>query len=117
VAVGGGRVEQVRLLGLRVPGGRGSCGVRGARKKLGALLDRGDEIGLGTLAGVPDADRRGRLIRTVTLGPRDVGLALLRGGWAQVRAARSFDGIAAYLAAERSAERRGMGGWRRCDWR
>jgi endonuclease YncB( thermonuclease family) len=117
IAVDGGGIENVRLLGLRIPGGKGSCGVKGARKKLKGMLDRGDEVALKTADGMPDSDRKGRLIRRVAEGERDVGLSLVRSGWARVRGAKRFEAIDAYLAAERDARRKGRGGWRRCDWR
>lgn len=74
-----GLVQRVRPVGYNTPE-RGKCGFGEASMELEAVLT-GKEIIL-VLAGTADKDMYGRLLRYVEVDGRDIGLELIKGGFA-----------------------------------
>jgi endonuclease YncB( thermonuclease family) len=111
VKVDGSGAERVRLLGVDLPARKGECARRGAKRRLATMISPGDALELSGSAGMPDRDRRGALIRTVALDGTDLGLRLVRAGWARVHAGSQFEAMDAYRAAQREAKRGELGAW------
>lgn len=74
-----GLIQRVRPVGYDTPE-PGQCGFSEATKELEAKLT-GKEISL-VLAGTADKDMYGRLLRYVEVDGRDIGLELIKGGFA-----------------------------------
>jgi len=74
-----GVVQRVRPVGIDTPE-RGRCGATEATKRLEEELT-GQEISL-VIAGTADKDQYGRLLRYVEVEGRDIGLELIKGGFA-----------------------------------
>lgn len=102
-----GRVQTVRLVGIRVPR-RGQCGYAGSRQSLGAMLKTGRVVQLAR-------DRKhGGTRRYVSDRNRDVGRQQVSRGWAAVAATGSFARRGAYARVEGTARGARRGGWRAC---
>jgi hypothetical protein len=102
-------VEKVRLIGIDTPE-RDDCGYSGARDGLTRAI-AGRSVTL-TKGASTDRDRYGRLLRYVTAGSTDVGLAQIKNGFAVARF-DSRDGYGehpredAYIAADRASPDKG----------
>ena len=75
-------VGRIRVIGIDTPE-RGECGYDSATYAMSALV-LGQEVTL-VPGAVDDADRYGRLLRYVDVGPVDAGLRLIEDGWAIAR--------------------------------
>lgn len=107
VGLPGGGEERVRILGINAPE-RGECLAEGATAALERLVD-GAEVDL--VADRSDRDRYGRLLRYVEVEGDDVGVALVRDGYAVVRVSEPDTARVATLRdaeAEARNDRRGM---------
>ncbi len=111
VRLKGGRRVPVRLLGLRPP----RCGRKGAAARLRALASPGFSVALVSDPAVSARDRRGRRRAYVSRSRRDLGLLLIRGGWARVAAGSGrLARHDRYATAQRRAAQRKAGAWARC---
>ena len=101
-----GRKEKVRLLGIDTPERDEPC-FGEARDALRELADRHGVV-LRTDPTQARRDRFGRLLAYVELpGGADLGLRMVRGGWARVFVFdRPFQRVRAYRRAERAARPR-----------
>lgn len=107
VGLPSGGEERVRILGINAPE-RGECLAEGATAALERLV-AGVEVDL--VADRSDRDRYGRLLRYVEVDGDDVGVALVREGYAVVRVSEPDTArVAALRDAEAEArdDRRGM---------
>jgi endonuclease YncB( thermonuclease family) len=108
--------DRVRILGIDTPE-RGDCGF-GQATRLTARLTEGRPVKLIGDSESDDKDRYGRLLRYVEVpmeGTDDVGLRLLRAGWASAYRGRyEVERSPRYFKAERNAARRGVGVWEEC---
>lgn len=111
-----GTVEKVRMIGIDTPEvyGGTECGGPEASAAMKAMAR-------GTVTVTADStqkrrDRYGRLLGYIDKGRRDLGLVMVRRGFAS---AYPYDGpfrrYGAYRKAERRARSTGLGSWRRCD--
>ena len=75
-------VGRIRVIGIDTPE-RGACGYDSATYAMSVLV-MGQEVTLVPGAN-DDADRYGRLLRYVDVGPVDAGLSLIEDGWAIAR--------------------------------
>jgi endonuclease YncB( thermonuclease family) len=90
-------VGRIRVIGIDTPE-RGACGYESATQAMSVLV-LGRPVTL-TPGAVDDADRYGRLLRYVDVGPRDAGLSLIADGWAIAR----YDSRDGYGAHPRQGE-------------
>lgn len=111
--------NRVRIIGIDSPEeyfGRHDCGSKRAAALLKRLLPPGLRVTLRRDSLQPNRDRYQRLLRYVgRAGTPDVGLAMIRSGWAG--AYPYDDGNArrsAYARAARSAKARLVGAWGNC---
>ncbi len=77
-------VGRVRLLGFDTPE-RGDCAYEAATALAARTARPGDPVVLVVEPGNDDQDRYGRLLRRVEVDGRDVGLVLIRSGYAVAR--------------------------------
>ncbi len=75
-------VGRIRVIGIDTPE-RGACGYESATQAMSVLV-LGRQVSL-VPGATEDADRYGRLLRYVDVGPRDAGLSLIEDGWAIAR--------------------------------
>ena len=115
--------ERVRMLGIDAPEGRQTCKDAGggdyrcgevARDRLVGLIARRN-----VTCEVRDRDQYGRAVARCRVGDLDLGLEMVRGGWALEY--RQFSG-GAYTAAEAEARKARRGVWagafeRPSEWR
>ena len=111
--------ERVRIIGIDAPEeyfGKHDCGSKPAAALLIRLLPPGARVTLRRDTIQPNRDRYNRLLRYVArAGIPDVGLKMIRSGWAG--AYPYGDGNAredAYARAARNAKARRVGAWGRC---
>jgi micrococcal nuclease len=118
VRLASGDLLYVRLVGINTPedvkpGTPVECGSRQAAASLGRLAPEGAEVRL-VRDSVADAyDRYGRLLAHAFVGGRQLELAQLRRGWAEVYRYddQRFDGLATFEQASASARRADRGVW------
>lgn len=118
----GGDEERVRLLGVDTPeaardGSPAECGADAASANLARLARAGARARVVTDPGTGDVrDRYDRLLAFVSVGGRDLGLAQVRRGWAEVFAFRDrrFTRRDRYEDAYEDAADRGAGVHGRC---
>jgi micrococcal nuclease len=116
-----GKQQRVRIIGIDTPesvrpGVRPECGAHRASQSMKKLAPAGAAV---TLTGDPtqsDTDRYGRWLRYATVNGRDVGLAQVRKGLADVYiyAGVKFRRADRYQAAERAAKQQRRGVWGLC---
>ena len=111
--------ERVRIIGIDAPEeyfGKHDCGSKPAAALLIRLLPPGTRVTLRRDTIQPNRDRYDRLLRYVArAGIPDVGLQMIRAGWAG--AYPYGDGNAredAYARAARNAKAHRVGAWGRC---
>ena len=121
VRLASGELLYVRLVGIDTPedvrpGTPVECGSRKAAASMARLAPEGAPVRL-----VPDSvagvyDRYGRLLAHAFVGGRQLELAQLRRGWAEVYRydEQRFDGLAAFERASAIARREDRGVWGEC---
>lgn len=102
-----GRVQIVRLLGIRAPR-RGQCGYAGSTQSLGTMLKAGQVVRLRRDA------KHGGARRYVSDRNRDIGMQQVSRGWTAVAATGSFARRGAYARVQGTARGARRGGWRAC---
>jgi endonuclease YncB( thermonuclease family) len=99
-------VGRIRVIGIDTPE-RGACGYESATQAMSVLV-LGRQVSL-VPGAADDADRYGRLLRYLDVGPQDAGLSLISDGWAIARY-DSRDGYGrhpredAYVSADAASE-------------
>lgn len=110
VALGSGKVERVRLIGVDTPE-VGECGAAKATDAARRIAG-GQHVTLKGDATQPTRDRYGRRLAYVWIRGRDLGFQLLDRGLATVYVTpRPFRRLTAYRAAESRARDARRGGW------
>ena len=123
-----GARKTVRLIGIDTPETRKpatpvECGGKKATKHMQSLAmkrKRGRLLGkTATLTTDPTqdtTDRYGRMLAYVSISQKDIGLRMVRSGWAMnyVYEDTPFERVASYVSAETSAKSEGLGVWRMC---
>jgi micrococcal nuclease len=117
-----GDLVYVRLVGIDTPedvkpGSPVECGARAAAASMRALAPEGAQVLLRNDSVADEYDRYGRLLAHAFVGARQLEVAQLRRGWAEVYRYddQRFDGLARFEAAQASARRAGRGVWGRCE--
>lgn len=118
VRLADGELEYVRLVGIDTPeeGPPPECGAGGASSSLAALAPEGAAVTLRSDSVAEDRDRYGRILAHAFVAGRQLELAQLRRGWAEVFRFEDqrFDGLARFERAEVAARRADRGVWARC---
>jgi micrococcal nuclease len=116
-----GELVYVRLVGIDTPedvkpGTPPECGSRAAAASMRGLAPEGAEVILRADSVADEYDRYGRLLAHAFIGGRQLEVAQLRRGWAEVYRydGQHFDGLARFDAAEAAARRADRGVWGRC---
>lgn len=122
VSLPGGTLSYVRLVGIDTPedvrpGYPTECGARSAAVSMRQLAPDGATVLLRPDSVAASRDRYGRILAHGFIKGRQLELAQLRRGWADVYRYdnQRFDGLAAFEAAERHARRAKLGVWGECD--
>lgn len=118
VRLAGGELEYVRLVGIDTPeeGPPPECGAGGAGSSLATLAPEGAAVTLRSDSVADARDRYGRILAHAFVDGRQLELAQLWRGWAEVYRfeGQRFDGLARFERAEASASRADRGVWARC---
>jgi micrococcal nuclease len=113
-----GVTYRVRVLGIDTPEiyNGVECGGRSASKVMKRILPIGATVTLASDPRQARVDRFGRLLRYVSQGHSDVGLSLVKRGWARayVYNGHPFSRAAQYVRAAASAKLAGRGVWAHC---
>lgn len=116
-----GALEYVRLVGIDTPedvkpGEPVECGALAAAASLRRLAPKGSAVTLRADSRADSRDRFGRILAHVYIGTRQLELAQLRRGWAEVYRfeGQRFDGLSRFQAAGRAARRATRGVWAAC---
>jgi micrococcal nuclease len=113
-----GKKHRIRILGIDTPEVHNGveCGGKSASKALKKQLHIGEKVKLKTDSTQGSKDRYGRWLRYVSDGGVDVGLKLIKQGWADayVYDGHPFARSASYLKAASKAERADRGVWDVC---
>lgn len=114
-----GRSAYVRLVDTPEsvrPGVPVECGAEAASDSMHALAPRGASVVLRGDSVADAEDRYGRILAHAFITGRQLELAQLRRGWAEVYRfqGQRFDGLARFERAEDSARRAGRGVWSSC---
>lgn len=116
-----GRRTYVRLVGIDTPesvrpGVPVECGAEAASDSMHALAPRGASVVLRGDSVADAEDRYGRILAHAFIAGRQLELAQLRRGWAEVYRfdGQRFDGLGRFERAEDSARRAGRGVWSSC---
>lgn len=98
------------------PGAPVECGAEDAAASMRALAPEGASVVLHRDSVADAKDRYGRILAHAFIGRRQLELAQLRRGWAEVYRfeGQRFDGLARFERAEDSARRAGRGVWSSC---
>jgi micrococcal nuclease len=122
VELAGGELVYVRLVGIDTPedvkpGTPVECGSRAAAASMRRLAPEGAEVILRPDSVADEYDRYGRLLAHAFIDGRQLELAQLRRGWAEVYRYddQRFDGLARFDAAQASGRRADRGVWGRCS--
>jgi endonuclease YncB( thermonuclease family) len=114
----GGVKHRIRVLGIDTPEvfNGVECGGKQASKAMKKLLKVDDLVVLKRDTSQDDIDRYDRLLRYVFKGSTDVGLSLVKKGWARpyIYKGNPFTRATAYQKAGKTAKRAGHGVWDRC---
>jgi endonuclease YncB( thermonuclease family) len=110
--------HRIRVLGIDTPEvfNGVECGGKQASKAMKSILKVGAKVTLKGDASQADIDRYDRLLRYVFKGSTDVGLSLVKKGWARpyIYKGNPFARAGSYKKAGAKAERAGRGVWDRC---
>lgn len=113
-----GEKRRIRVLGIDTPEVYNGveCGGRQASKAMKSLLHVGDKVVLKGDSSQDDIDRYDRLLRYVFRGSTDVGLSLVKKGWARpyIYNHNPFTRAVSYTKAGDKAEQAGRGVWQKC---
>lgn len=122
VELADGNLAYVRLVGIDTPedvrpGYPTECGSRAAASSMESLAPEGASVTLRPDSVADASDRYGRLLAHAFVNARQLEIAQLGRGWAEVYRydGQHFDGLPRFEAAELSARRRGRGVWKSCD--
>jgi len=111
-------LEYVRLVGIDTPeeGPPTECGADGASSSLQLLAPEGATVMLRPDFVADARDRYGRILAHAFIGGRQLEVAQLRRGWAEVYRfeGQRFDGLARFDRAESAARRADRGVWSEC---
>jgi endonuclease YncB( thermonuclease family) len=108
-----GELQIVQMIGIGTPRPRAQCGGVAAKKVLRHLVEGSEIVVLQRDDAQPSRDRRGRLLRYISLRGRDLGKVQAGRGWGEV-ADEPFDRANAYRSAASSARERRAGVWHYC---
>lgn len=121
VRLASGELLYVRLVGIDTPedvrpGTPVECGSRQAAASMARLAPEGASGRLVRDSVAGEYDRYGRLLAHAFVGGRQLELAQLRRGWAEVYRydGQRFDGLGAFQRASASARRADRGVWGEC---
>jgi micrococcal nuclease len=121
VALPSGELAYVRLVGIDTPedvkpGASVECGAKAAAASMRALAREGASVTLRSDSVADSEDRYGRLLAHAFIGGRQLEVAQLRRGWAEVYRfeGQRFDGLARFERAQDQAHRAGRGVWSAC---
>jgi micrococcal nuclease len=116
-----GHLAYVRLVGIDTPedvrpGTPTECGSEEAAASMSALAPAGAGVVLRDDSVADAEDRYGRILAHAFIGGRQLELAQLRRGWAEVYRfeGQRFDGLARFERAQEQARRAGRGVWSAC---
>jgi micrococcal nuclease len=116
-----GRLAYVRLVGIDTPedvkpGAPVECGPKAAAASMRALAKEGASVILRSDSVAGSEDRYGRLLAHAFVGGRQLEVAQLRRGWAEVYRfeGQRFDGLSRFERAEDCARRASRGVWSAC---
>jgi micrococcal nuclease len=116
-----GELAYVRLVGIDTPedvrpGTPTECGSLDAAASMRALAPKGASVALRRDSVADAEDRYGRILAHAFIGRRQLELAQLRRGWAEVYRfdEQRFDGLARFERAQDQARRAGRGVWSAC---
>ena len=122
VRLASGGLLYVRLIGIDTPedvrpGTPLECGSRQAAASMARLAPEGAAVRLVRDSVAGEYDRYGRLLAHAFVGGRQLELAQLRRGWAEVYRfeGQRFDGLPRLRAGPASARRARRGVWGLCD--
>jgi micrococcal nuclease len=121
VRLASGELAYVRLVGIDTPedvrpGTPTECGSLDAAASMRALAPEGASVALRRDSVADAEDRYGRILAHAFIGGRQLELAQLRRGWAEVYRfqGQRFDGLARFERAQRSARLADRGVWSAC---
>jgi micrococcal nuclease len=116
-----GKLTYVRLIGIDTPedvrpGTPVECGAEAAADSMRRLAPEGAQVLLRADSVAATHDRYGRLLAHAFIARRQLEVAQLRRGWAEVYRfeGQRFDGLPHFMHAESEAERAGRGVWSAC---
>ncbi len=116
-----GKLTYVRLVGIDTPedvrpGTSVECGAEAAADSMRRLAPEGAAVLLRADSVAAAHDRYGRVLAHAFIAGRQLEVAQLRRGWAEVYRfeGQRFDGLARFMRAESEAERAGRGVWSAC---
>ena len=116
-----GELAYGRLVGIDTPedvkpGAPVECGAKAAAASMRALAPEGASVALRRDSVADAEDRYGRILAHAFIGGRQLELAQLRRGWAEVYRfeGQRFDGLARFERAQDQARRAGRGVWSAC---
>ena len=116
-----GQLIYVRLVGIDTPedvkpGAPVECGAKLATASMDGLAPEGTRVLLRSDSVADEHDRYDRLLAHAYVGGRQLELAQLRRGWAEVYRydGQRFDGLSRFEAAQDDARRSDLGVWSRC---
>jgi micrococcal nuclease len=116
-----GELAYVRLVGIDTPedvkpGAPVECGAKAAAVSMRALAKEGASVVLRSDSVADSEDSYGRILAHVFIAGRQLELAQLRRGWAEVYRfeGQRFDGLARFERVQQQARRAERGVWSAC---
>lgn len=116
-----GELAYVRLVGIDTPedvrpGYPSECGAEAAAASMERLAPEGAKVTLRPDSVADHEDRYGRILAHAFIGGRQLEVAQLRRGWAEIYRYENqrFDGLRRFEAAQRSARDASRGVWGIC---
>jgi micrococcal nuclease len=117
-----GELTYVRLVGIDTPedvrpGYPTECGAGAAAASMERLAPEGAAVTLKPDSAAESEDRYGRILAHAFIAGRQLEIAQLRRGWAEVYRyeGQNFDGLRRFEVAQRSARRASRGVWGQCS--
>ena len=121
VELSSGELVYVRLVGIDTPedvkpGAPVECGAEAAAASMRALARERASVMLRSDSVADSEDRYGRILAHAFIGGRQLEVAQLRRGWAEVYRfeGQHFDGLQRFERVQRSARLAGRGVWSAC---